>query len=335
MKKNIATHIFWSLTLFVSILIGSAPTPAATSHQVWKIGHVRSSGSAVDKAIHSLVETISTQTDGAITFNVYPGNRLGDYSVVQERVSFGEVEMYVGPVATAIDKRLMLAFTPFLVENWKEAQKIYSHGSPMLGEVEEYLEKQNIKLLGGWPVYFGGIALTKKPKAAGDPSIDKEMIIRVPPIRSFEMTARSLGYTPYPITWMYARMGLKTGMVSGIIGGGAEGYAGLGEHVKYYIPVKDHFEYWFVYMNLDLWKALSPKTQQIIQSGVIDMEKDRYAVGESDEKRSLEQLENQGIEIIDLTDDERSKMRESVRSAVWPQLKKEIGPAFDSITGSF
>ena len=334
MKKKIATNFFWSLTLFVSLLI-STTGAWADAPQTWKIGHVRASGSAVDKAIHSLVENIIAHTDGAISFNVYPGNRLGDYSVVQERVSFGEVEMYVGPVATAIDKRLMLAFTPFLVDNWKDAQKIYSHGSPMLRQVAQYLEAQHIKLIGGWPVYFGGIALTKKPISPGDPEIDKEMIIRVPPIRSFEMTARSLGFTPYPITWMYAKMGLKTGMVSGIIGGGAEGYAGLGEHVKYYIPVKDHFEYWFVYMNLDLWKALSPKTREIIQSGVIDMEKERYAVGESDEKRSLEQLERQGIEIINLTQKERSKIKERVRSAVWPQLKKEIGPAFDSITGSF
>ena len=327
MKERIVTTLFSTVTLFLSLVIIHGSVHAA-SRQPWKIGHVRSSGSSIDKAIHQLVEEVSTQTQGAISFNVYPGNRLGDYSVVQERVSFGEVEMYVGPVATAIDKKLMLAFTPFLVESWDEAKKVYSHGSPMLQQISEYLEAQNIKLLGGWPVYFGGIALTEKPIQPGDPTISKEMIIRVPPIRSFEMTARALGFTPYPITWMYAQMGLKTGMVSGIIGGGAKGYAGLGDHVKYYIPVKDHFEYWFVYMNLDLWQSLPRAQQEIIVNGVIKMENDRYAVAELDEKKSLEKLSHQGIEIIELSPKERLDMKQKVRDAVWPFLKEIIGSEY-------
>lgn len=303
----------------------------AKSDKEWKIGHVRSSGSAIDKDIHALVEKIARQTHGDISFDVYPGNRLGDYSVVQERVSFGEVEMYVGPVATAIDKKMMLAFTPFLVNTWTEARAVYSHGSPLLKIMEGYLEAQNIKLLGGWPVYFGGIALTQKPVSPGDPSVSKETLIRVPPIKSFELTARALGFTPYPITWMYARMGLKTGMVSGIMGGGAEGYAGLGKHVKYYLPVKDHFEYWFVYMNLDLWKSLPDTHKNALSQSVVEMENNRYDRAETHEKESLKQLKDLGVEILDLSEKERFAMETRVRKLVWPVLKQEIGPAFDTI----
>ena len=303
----------------------------ATSGKEWKIGHVRSSGSAIDKDIHALVEKVTRDTHGDISFDVYPGNRLGDYSVVQERVSFGEVEMYVGPVATAIDKKLMLAFTPFLVNTWTEARAVYSHGSPLFNLVGKYLEAQNIKLLGGWPVYFGGIALTQRPVSPGDPAVSKETLIRVPPIKSFELTAKALGYTPYPITWTYARMGLKTGMVSGIMGGGAEGYAGLGEDVKYYLPVGDHFEYWFVYMNLDLWKSLPDGHKNILSQSVVEMETHRYDRAQAHEKDSLKQLKDQGVEILDFSENQRSTMEARVRKLVWPVLKQEIGPAFDTI----
>ncbi|WP_186441065.1 TRAP transporter substrate-binding protein DctP [Desulfamplus magnetovallimortis] len=330
MRNSIPIRRYFFLILLVSLFLACS-TVMASSPQVWKIGHVRSSGSSVDKDIHTFVENITEQTSGDISFNIYPGNRLGDYSTVQERVSFGEVEMYVGPVATSIDKRLMLAFTPFLVTNWSEAQKMYSHGTPMMNAIEEYLEAQNIKLLGGWPVYFGGIALTAKPVAPGNPDISKDMIIRVPPIKSFEMTARALGYTPYPITWMYAKMGLKTGMVTGLIGGGAEGYAGLSEYIKYYIPLKDHFEYWFVYMNLDIWKSLSGKTKNIFNKAAAKMEIDRYAVAEAEEEKSLTRLKTGGIEIIELTDLEQSALQAKVKSQVWPLLKEETGPVFDTI----
>jgi TRAP-type C4-dicarboxylate transport system substrate-binding protein len=212
-----------------------------------------------------------------------------------------------------------------------EAQEVYSQDSELAQTIGKFLEEQNIKLLGGWPVYFGGIALTEKPKQPGNPDVSKKMIIRVPPIRSFELTAKHLGYTPYPITWTYAKMGLKTGMVSGMIGGGAEGYAGLKELIKYYIPVKDHFEYWFVYMNLDVWKELSEQEQDLFLSAIKDMEANRYAAAEAQEKESIDLLKRQGTAILELSEKELAAMREKIKQNVWPVLEQEIGPVFKQI----
>ena len=304
----------------------------AESSERWKIGHLRQSGSAVDKDIHALIDEISAKTENRIVFDVYSGNRLGDYSIVQERVSFGEVQMYVGPLSTSIDKRILLATTPYLVNSWEEAQNVYHQKSPLLNKLAEYLAEQNIKLLGGWPVYFGGLGLRELPPAPGDPDISKDMIIRVPPIRTFELAARELGYTPYPITWVYAKMGLKTGMVDGILGGGAEGYSGFKDSIKYYIPVKDHFEYWFIYMNLDNWKQLSSGEQESFLSAVGAIEKNRYQVAEQQEKQSIDVLKSQGAEIIELSDQEIRTMRDKVQATVWPVIKDKVGAEFDDIT---
>lgn len=322
-----------SIALVLSLVFFALSTSAMSAEGAkrWKIGHLRQSGSAIDKDLHQFIEKISTKTDNRILFDVYAGNRLGDYSVVQERVSFGEVELYVGPLSTSIDKRLIVATTPYLVNTWPEARKVYSQDSELLKTLAGFLLEQNIKLLGGWPVYFGGIALTEKPLQPGNADVAKKMIIRVPPIRSFELTARNLGYTPYPITWTYAKMGLKTGMVAGMIGGGAEGYAGLGQLVKYYIPVKDHFEYWFVYMNLDAWKELSPKEQELFIASARDMEQERYRVAKAQEDESIELLKKRGTTIIELSDDELSAMREKIQKKVWPVLENELGPVFKQI----
>lgn len=242
--------------------------------------------------------------------------------------------MFIGPFGTAVDKKVALAFTPFLVRNWVEARKVYSHDSIMLQRMGELLAKQNIKILGGWPVYFGGIVLTQAPLHPADPDVFKNMIIRVPPMRSFELTAKTLGYTPYPITWFYAREGLKTGMVEGIIGGGAEGYAGLKDLARYYLPVNDHFEYWFVYMNLELWQSLSENEQTIIQNAAREMEMRRYAVAEAEERKSLEQLRDQGTHIVAFSTEERANMRKKIRQSVWPLMRKEIGTAFDEVVSS-
>ncbi len=297
----------------------------------WKVGHIRQSGSAIDKDLHQFIDRISTGIDNKIVFDIYPGNRLGDYSVVQERVSFGEVQLYVGPLATSIDKRLLLATIPYLVNNWSEARKTYVQDSDLFKIVAGYLEEQNIKLLGGWPVYFGGIGLRENPPEPGNPDVNKEMIIRVPPIRSFELAARELGYTAYPITWTYAKMGLKTGMVDGIIGGGAEGYSNLTESIKYYIPVRDHFEYWFLYMNLKTWNGLSEEEQLLFLGAAKKMEKDRYLVAETQEEESIQLLKKRGVTILELSDTELKAMRDKIQQKVWPQLEKEVGPEFSRI----
>lgn len=327
MKKFTGTLLFSIIALCILSQVSNA-----RSSRPWKIGHVRSATSTIHKDMGAFTQAIADTTEGAIRFEIYPGNKLGDYSVVQERVSFGEVEMYVGPLGTSVDKKLALSFTPFLVDSWNDARRMYSSSSPMLKHMSEFSQSQNIKILGGYPVYFGGIALTEMPNNPADPDTGKDIIIRVPPMRSFELTARGLGYTPYPITWMYAKMGLKTGMVGGIIGGGAEGYAGL-PNIRYYIPVMDHFEYWYIYMNLDLWKSLPKDQQQIISSAAAKMEHSRYAQAENDEKESLLKLEKAGIKVLYLSDEQLQQMREKIRREVWPVLRRDIGPAFDEIVG--
>jgi TRAP-type C4-dicarboxylate transport system substrate-binding protein len=326
MKKMLVTM---TLALFgLSLLCADAH---ADRRHPWKIGHVRPKGAAIDQDTRKLVDKITKETRGRITFEVYPANKLGDYSVVQEKCSFGEVEMFIGPFGTAVDKKMALPFTPYLVTNWAEARKAFSSDSRMISSMEAILEKHNIKILGGWPVYFGGIVLTREPTHPGNPDIQKGMIIRTPPIRAFELTARAMGYTPYPITWAYAHPGLKTGMVEGMIGGGAEGYAGLKGLARVYVDARDHFEYWFVYMNLDLWKGLSDNEKIILRNAVREMESRRWDIAEAEEQASIRRLRDQGTTIVTLSAGEFDKTVAKVRQNVWPEMRKDIGDVFDQV----
>ncbi len=44
----------------------------------WKVGHLRQSGSAIDKDLHLFIEQIAKKTDNKFLFDVYSGNKLGD-----------------------------------------------------------------------------------------------------------------------------------------------------------------------------------------------------------------------------------------------------------------
>lgn len=318
--KNLFVNI-----VVLALLLNLSASLSYASNKVWKIGHVRPIGSSVDKDIRGLTKEITEKTDGQISFDIYPASKLGDYSLAQERCSFGEIEMYVGPFGTTIDRRLALPATPYLVKNWQEAKRVFAHDSLLMKKMAVFLEQQNIKLLGGWPVYFGGILTTKQPIELKDPEIKKQILLRVPPINSFRWTAKALGYTPYPITWVYARSGLESGMVAGMLGGGAEGYLGLSKLGKYYLAINDHFEHWLVYMNLELWHKLPDKQKSVIESAVRSMEERRFQIGEAEERHNLKKLQGQGIDIIHFSKEEIENISQRVRKEVWPLLERDYG----------
>ena len=321
MKKllNILFIAIMLISLFA--LFGNA------ANSTWKLAHGRTIGEDLDNDVNWFVNQLKEKTNGRINIDVFPNYQLGDYTVVQERVSLGDIEMSFGPMGTERDKRLMIAQLPYLVSNWEEVQKVYSRGGALTSIVEDLLEQQNIKYICAWPFYFGGIALNKEPLSPADPDIPKNIKIRVPPQKSYELCAEALGYIATPIPYSEAYTAMQSGIVDGVIGAGAEGYyKNFRDVVKYYLPVNDHVETHFLYMNLDLWNSLSKEDQQIIQDLAIELEKNRFVIAEEKEKASVQMLSDYGVEVIPFTDEELARFAKKVHENVWPKIREDIGP---------
>jgi len=332
MKRVIALVL---LVAFV-VVLGAGVGLAADKKYHWKIGHIRPEGTAVDKDVKWFVEQITSGSNGRITFDIYPASQLGDYTVVQERCGMGDVDMYLACLGTTVDKRVGIYSTPYLVKNWAEAKTAYSMDSVLQKAVGRFLEAQGIKMIAGWPVYFGGIITLVEPPAPGDPYVPKQIKIRVPPMKAYELSGQALGYIATPIPWSDAFTALQTGMVKGAIGAGAEGYyANFRDLAKYYLAVNDHLEFWYLYMNMDLWNKLSDEDKNLIQTKAKEMETRRWEVAEADEKMNMQKLADHGIEVITFSDEELQKMSDKVREEAWPTLKQDFGPKlFDQIIES-
>ena len=124
--------LLFALCVFALALTSTMPKTGATEEYQWKIGHVRPAGTAIDNDTKWFVEKIFKETDGKINITIYPSSQLGDYTVAQEKTSFGGIDMYIGPFGTMTDRRLLLPNIPYLVTDWSEAKKIYSPGSFLL-----------------------------------------------------------------------------------------------------------------------------------------------------------------------------------------------------------
>jgi TRAP-type C4-dicarboxylate transport system substrate-binding protein len=318
------------------VVLGLAVTSAeaAAPQYKWKLAHIRPAGTAIDKDVKVFVEKVGKDSGGRIAIEVYPASQLGDYTVVQERVSMGAVEMQIGPLGTTVDKRMNLPVAPYLAKDWKDARTLFARDGLIVKKTVELMQKQDLHFLGGWPVYFGGIVLTKEPASPGDPDVAKNIKIRVPPIKSFELTAQALGYLATPIPWADTFTSMQSGIVNGAIGGGAEGYfANFRDLAKYYLAVNDHFEYWYLYINNGVWTKLSDGDKKLLQAAALEMEKRRWEVAEKDEQANEKRLADHGIKVIKFKQQELQKMAEQSRKVAWPIIKRDIGPEFfDQVT---
>lgn len=305
-----------------------------TGEKSWKLGHVRPQDTSTDVDVKAFAKAVADASGGQINIEVFPASQLGNYSVVQERVGMGDVEMQLAPASNSVTKALSITSAPYLVTNWDEARKMFARGGKMMTAVEEMLEKEDIKILAQYPKYFGGIALAKEPAAPKTPGASQGLKIRVPGIKSFELTASALGYLATPIPFSEAFTAMQTGIVDGVIGSGAEGYwSSFRDLTKYYLPVNSHFEMWFLYMNKSLWDSLSAEEQDMLEKAGMEMEDARWAAAPSETKGYEEQLEGIGVKIIPFSDSDRAGLAKKIRSEVWPQIKAEYGAElFDSLT---
>jgi TRAP-type C4-dicarboxylate transport system substrate-binding protein len=296
--------------------------------RTFKIGHVRPDGTSTDVDVKNFTKAVGDATGGKFTFEIYSNSQLGNYSVVQERIGVGDIEMQLAPLATNVSKGLGIVSAPYICASWDEVPVVFARDGELMAYVNSLVAKENIKLLAAYPKYFGGIILSKPAPAPTDPYVNQGVKIRVPGIKSYEKTAESLGFIATPIAFSEAFTSIQTGIVDGAIGSGAEGYySSFRDVAKYYLPNNDHFEMWFLMIGTDTWNKLSAEEKQIMQDAADMMEKERYAVAEAEQKEFEGKLKANGTEIIEFSKDDLKKIAEKVKKEVWPVIKGDFGEA--------
>ncbi|KZM50869.1 TRAP transporter substrate-binding protein DctP [Labrenzia sp. OB1] len=307
----------------VAAVVGLACTAQA---EELKMSHVRPQGATIDVELKDFAKSVKDATGGDIDIQIFAASALGDYTVVQEAVSVGGIDMATQPAATGTDRQMQIASFPYLAANWDEARKIYGPDGILHSTMAKLYAKQDITMLAAYPVYFGGISLNRDPVDPGDPSKSNGIKVRVPGIKSFQLTGEALGYIPAPIPFSEAFTAIQTGVVDGVIGSGAEGYyASFRDVTKSYIPANTHFEVWFMIISNESLSSLDAEDQEALKKAAADFEAKRWIVAEEDqgkwEKRLADEL---GTNVVKLTDAQLAAMAAKVREDVWPLVLTDI-----------
>lgn len=346
MKKKILALCLASVMVLSFAACGgssSSSSSSAASQQsevsnekiTFKASHPRPEGSDNDIYTKELLSKMQEALgEDRFDYEIYPNSELGDYTVVQEAVSMGEVDMCVQSVSTNVDQSLTIATAPYLVENWEQAKQMYNTTDGLVSNyVAEALEKQNIKLIAMIPKYFNAVATAKEPNDVHNLFGEKGLKMRVPTMKSYELVAQTLGYQTTPMNWSDLFTSMQTGIVDGCFGGGPEAfYTGIKEVMKCLLLYKNAFEPHWIMMNLDDWNKFTPEEQEKITEIAAQLEKEAFATAQENDEKMIQNFRDEGFEVIDFSDEEISEISSKIRSDVWPQLEDTFDPeAFKAI----
>jgi TRAP-type C4-dicarboxylate transport system substrate-binding protein len=317
-------HSRLAKTLIAALLAAAASIASA---QALKLSHVRPQGSTADTDVRALADALAKSS--SLKIDIFPANALGDYTVVQERISVGAIDMALQPAATSGDRRMQIGVFPYLANDWAGARKAFGKGSPLRAAMEDMFAKQDIKVLAAYPMYFGGIALNKAPVSPGDPNAAKGLKLRVPPIKSFQLAGNAMGYISAPLPFSEAFTAVQTGVVDGVLGSGAEGYyASFRDVTKHYIVANTHFELWYLLMNKTRYDGLKPADRAALDKAAAEFETQRWGKAEADQADNEKKLEQAGAKIVRLSNAELAATAAKVRKTVWPEIIKDVGEGF-------
>lgn len=291
-----------------------------------KMSHVRPQDATIDVELRAFAAALAEATGGDVNVRIFPASALGDYTTVQERISVGAIDMATQPAATAVDRRMQISSFPYLAGNWKQARAVYGPGGVVREVMAGLYAEQDITMLAAYPVYFGGVSLNVENANPG--SVESNGIkVRVPGIKSFQLTGEALGYIPSPIPFSEAFTAVQTGVVDGVIGSGAEGYyASFRDVTKTYIPANTHFEVWYMIISNESLAGLSDEDQAALMKEAAAFEATRWEVAEADQGRNEQRLaDDLGTTIADLSEADLAGMAAKVRADVWPAVLEDVG----------
>jgi len=316
----------------ITALLAGALTLSASSafaEVKLRLSHSAPPGSERDIWTQEFAKRVNTQTEGRVTFRVYPANQLGDWEETYEQLTQGAIDAAVQSLSTKYDKRLGISWFPYSVTDYQSAENAWNVGGFLFNVMDGLLERQNLTLLAPYANGMGGMAVGKEVSDATNPDANhKKLKIRVWPsgAATHRPVLERLGYNTTTMPWAELYTGVQTGVIDGMIGGTPENavrdWKGI---VKTWVQLNDHFEVNWLVMNRHSMARIDKNDRDIISKIAKNMAAERFdRVAKADEEYR-QQLRDSGVTVITFSDAEMAEVAEAVRKDVWPQIKGELG----------
>jgi TRAP-type transport system periplasmic protein len=296
-------------------------TPAAAQTTL-KIATLAPEGSSWMKLSHDWQAAVEKRTEGRVKIKFYAGGVHGDERDVIRKIRLGQLS---GGSLTGIGLS-SIAPEARALEIARTYEQLDGLRAALGNDIKKYLEQKGWVLLGWGDV--GPVQLfSKKPvKTIEDMRQLKLWLWGDDPISRQLFTA--LGLRGVPLGVPEVLPGLSTGQIDAFFGSPLATLAlQWASHAKYVTSMVLSQATGATIVAKKAWDALSPADQKIVLEEAVGMEQKVLAQVRADNKKSMEVMRKQGLELVEITpalQTELDKAAEQVARSRGAEVPKEF-----------
>lgn len=276
--------------------------------------------------VKTFVDRIAELSGGKIVAQVYPGSQLaGTTDDIINGLNTGAFEMSETGTGNWGDYTTAFApmNVPFLFSNDEVAYKV------MTGDIGQEMFDKLQADTGMHPVgfmYLGMRTLTNNKKEVHTPADLKGMKIRVQSDPIQLATFEALGASTMTVSFSELFTGLQQGLCDGQDNPVITNVSRKFYEVQKYMTLLNHLPNVSVFYMSDLcWSQLTEEERGWVKQAGQEASEASYKTCIESVDTLVQQLKDYGIDVTELTDDERQQFVDAVSGSVWDQCKQTMG----------
>lgn len=299
----------WNRILGLAVASVLAAGIAQAQEFTARIGHLESPQQARHQGLQMVADLVKERTNGAVEFQLFPAGQLGQAREMNEGVQLGVIEGTVSPAAflAPFNSAVTILDVPFVYP--ADLAKANELRTGAFGQaVLASFEPLGFKALAIWP--NGRKSFTSsKPLADLDSFRGQRFRVMDSKVLIEQFNAVGASAIALPFGELYTA--LQTGVVDG-----QENALDTIATMKYnevqnYLLVSGHGANEDVILfNPGWWESLPAEYQQVIVDAFEEVRPKVEAIKEESQKKALQTLTEAGMQVRELTDEERAAMRE-------------------------
>ncbi|AXT25258.1 TRAP transporter substrate-binding protein [Ruegeria sp. AD91A] len=315
--------MFKKSTLALGVVMSAGLAFAASAETVIKVGHGAAEAFHMHRALLKFEELVEAGSNGEIDVQIFPSSQMGPDREMIEGVQTGVLEMAIPPSSffAGWDPAFAVIELPYMYSSKDIAFDVLDGdaGDGMLARVE------NQGLVGlGW-LELGVRNVTNNVRPVATPADLEGVKLRTMKVPAHVATFETLGANPTPMNFGEVYSALQQGVIDGQENPLAIITSQRFYEVQKYLSTTGHvFAVYMPVISKPFFDTLSAEHQQLVRDSMAAARDYQAELVASEDAEQLEQIRAAGVEILELTAEQRQAFADKTES-VRLQYRDEVG----------
>jgi len=311
--------------LAISACMGAALLAGSMAHAqtTIKIAHPNVPEHPMGQGFEYFKEIVERRSGGDFRVQIFDSSKFGDFDSVVQGLQSGLLQMGSAstPNLSPFSDNFLIFDMPFLIPDY-EASDLITDG-PIGKEAAQALSETGILGLGY--IEIGFRHLFNNQRAVETRADAKGLKIRSTPSEAHIATLESYGVNPTPIAWSEVYTALQQETVDGVdIDLNLAWYNNFHEVTDHVTLIGALYSPHLVMISQRFYEGLDASDQILITEAFTEMKLYQRRLIRQNEERILEDMREAGIEVVELTDEQRADWADAAQ-AVHDEFGDEVG----------